>query len=186
MKYLIIIWNFFTAHDFLVSFVSSILVTVLITFFAYFNTTIFDKPKLTLVVKQNNVYRDKILLTDDLKGNYVASFQFAIKNSGRKTFNKEEGYWHIWLRDSTGTAYDAPKEKNHKRDLINYPIYPDSFLDLNFLYNLKIKKEDLLKEEIPYFFQTDYGNFPSYAKPDSKTGQIFSNKVGLLKFEIEK
>jgi hypothetical protein len=182
--------KFLLSHDFQISFWSSILsgliVSGIIGFIVYQYTNIFKLPELGFVVKQNGFYRNKILLTKNIKGGYEASFQFAIKNSGNKTIEPGEGYWHLYLDTTSNIVFSDPGEPNHKRDIIQAPIYPDSFFDLNLVYKLDIKKEDLDKKKIPYFFQTIYGNYPKSVKMNSDTGQVLFKDMNFIQYELPK
>jgi len=187
---LISIKKFVLEHDFLVAFWSSILsgliVSLLIGFIVYQYTNIFKSPKLSFVVKQNGFYRDTILLSEGRQGNYEATFQFAIKNSGNQTINAGEGYWHLYIKTDSPTIFSAPGEQNHNRDLIQSQVYPGAYLDINFFYKLVVKKDDIGKAEIPYFFQTAYGNYPKTVKIDPKTGNVPWEDMDYIKFELPK
>ncbi len=170
-------------HDFQVSFWSSIVVSALVGLVVYQYTDVFKSPNLSFVVKQNGFYRNTILLTADGE-NYKARFQFAIKNNGNKPLKSGEGYWHLYVQTDSPTQFSAPEEENHNRGIISGTIYPNSFLDINLVYELIIKKEDVRKREIPYFFSTDYGQYPKTAKLDPESGKVFLKDMNYIRFEI--
>ena len=179
--------NFLLDHDFKVSFwsgiLSGIVVSAIVGFVVYKFTGVFKSPELSFVVKQDGFYRDSILLTEEEK-NYKARFQFAIKNSGNLAIKTGEGYWHLYIDTTSPTIFSAPEEQNHNRDLIRGTVYPGSFLDVNFVYELTIKKEDLEKSKIPYFFGTDYGQYPKTAKIDKSTGKVMFKNMSFINFEL--
>ena len=176
---------FIFGHDFQVSFWSGIAVSVIVGFIVYQFTDIFKKPNLCFVVKQNGLYRDKILLTEEGK-NYKARFQFAIKNKGNKAIKSNEGYWHLYINTISPTIFSVPEEQDHNRDLIQGTVYPGSFLDVDIIYELTMKKEDVEKKRIPYFFSTDYGQYPKTAKIDSETGFILFKDMNFIEYELPK
>ena len=182
--------NFLSSHDFQISFWSSIfsglIVSGVIGFIVYQYTNVFKSPELSFVAKQDGFYRNTILLTKNVSGNYEANFQFAIKNSGSKTIEAGKGYWHLYVETTSSTIFSDPGAPDHKRDIIQFPIYPNFFLDLPFIYKLDIKKEDVNKKEIPYFFQTIYGNYPDTVRMDLDTGKILFKDMGLIGFELPK
>jgi hypothetical protein len=141
------------------------------------------KPKLVLCVKQNGVYRSKILLVDAGNDTYKASFQFAIKNVGNRTFKKGEGYWYIYIFSNKKTNFDVPGDKYKKRQEIIYTIYPNSYIDLDFTYDLEIKKSEIAKYRIPYLFETDHGYFPKNPRIDAQTAVVNTEDVGHLELE---
>lgn len=177
------VFGFILGYDFQVSFWSGIAVSVVVGFVVYQYTNVFKFPNLFFVVKQNGSYRDTILLTDEGEI-YTARFQFSIKNTGNKPIKSDEGYWHLYLKVNSPTIFSAPEEDSHSRDIIKGTIYPGSFYDINLVYELKIKKEDLFKSEIPYFFSTDYGQYPKTAAVDQNTGTILFKNMGFIKFEL--
>jgi hypothetical protein len=183
MNFLNKITGFIFSHDFQVSFWSGLAVSAVVGFVVYQYTDLFKTPNLSFVVKQDGFYRDSILLSEEGKY-YRARFQFAIKNSGNKAVRANEGYWHLYIDSASSTLFSAPGESNHNRGLIDGTIYPGSFLDIGIVYDLKMKKEDSAKNEIPYFFSTDYGQFPRTAKVDPHTGKIFFKDMGWIKYEI--
>ena len=185
MSFLLQIVDFILGHDFQVSFWSGIWVSVVVGFFVYQYTDVFKLPKLSFVVKQNGFYRDSIFLSEDEK-NYKARFQFAIKNSGNKALKNNEGYWHLYLNTISPTIFSAPEEQDHNRGMIDGTVYPGSFFDINLVYELEIKKEDLDKKKIPYFFSTDYGQYPKTAKINKKTGKVLWEHMGYINFELPK
>src|SRR3989344_4878159 len=186
MGYLTLLKDFLLGHDFLVSIVSSLLVSALIGAVVYQYTNLFKVPELSIVVKQDGFYRDMVLLSNGDNENYTAKFQFAVKNNGRKALKKEEGYWHIYAQTEAPTKLDAPGENNHKRGLFEYPVYSGSFLDLDLVLNLNIKKAALGNYKINYFFETDYGYYPNGIVVDPKTGGVPVKDMGLLGFELPK
>ncbi|MFA5996900.1 MAG: hypothetical protein WC791_00220 [Candidatus Paceibacterota bacterium] len=153
-------------------------------------TDLLKTPKLSLVVKQDGFYRDTILLRADKNGKYVATVNFAIKNTGNKTIKTGEGYWNTYLDfkpKGKGFHYFVAGEPGHQRDLIRYSVYPNSFTDINdFQYDISINKEDLEKSHIPYMFQTDYGNFPRNIKWDLSTGGAPRDQFAFIKIELQK
>ncbi len=177
--------EFILGHDFQVSFWSGIAVSAIIGFVLNKYTDIFKLPNLSFVVKQNGLYRNTILLTDSGE-NFTARIQFSIKNDGNKSIKNNEGYWHLYLQVDSPTIFSAPEEDSHSRGLIEGTIYPGSFYDINFVYELKIKKENLLKSEITYFFSTDYGQYPKMAVIDKDTGAVLFKNMGHIKFELPK
>jgi hypothetical protein len=182
--------KFLLSHDFQTSFWSSILsgliVSTIIGFIVYQYTNIFKSPELSFVVKQDGFYRNTILLTKNASGSYEANFQFAVKNSGNKTIEPGEGYWHLYVDTTSSTIFSDPGVSDHKRDIIQAPIYPNSFLDLNFVYKLDIKKEDIETRKIPYFFKTIYGDYPNTAKMDSNTGKVLFKDMSFIGLELPK
>lgn len=185
MNILFQIRDFIFSHDFQTSFWSGIAVSVIIGFVVYQYTDVFKSPDLIFVVKQKGFYRDTILLTEDGE-NYKARFQFAIKNKGNKAIKAAEGYWHLFIQTDTPSAFSAPEEENHNRDIIRGSVYPGSFLDIELVYELLIKKVDVGTKEIPYFFSTDYGQYPKTARIDPKTGAVSFKNMAYIKFELPK
>jgi len=185
MNFLVIIKAFLLGYDFQVSFWSGIAVSAIIGFIVYQYTDVFKRPNLNFVVKQNGFYRNTILLVEEGE-NYKARFQFAIKNNGNKIIKAGEGYWHLFIESSSSTRYSVPEEQNHSRDMIRGSVYPSSFLDIDLIYELSIKKEDVTEKEIPYFFSTEYGQYPKTAKIDSKTGGVFYKNMNYIKFDLPK
>jgi hypothetical protein len=184
------ILNFLGRTDFQVAFWSTFLGTLIISLAAAFwlnrATDLFKKPKLTLVVKQNEFYRDTILLSERKDGDYEASFHLAIRNDGNQTLRSEQGYWHTYITETEGkTPFSVPGETNHQRDLIRESIYPHSFTDIGFEWKFKIEKENLKGAEVPYFFSTEYGHFPETVSMDSKTGEILFAQMSKIGYEIE-
>ena len=183
MKIIYQFLGFIFGYDFQVSFWSGIAVSAVVTFVVYKYTDIFKKPNLGFVVKQNGLYRNTILL-DEQDEKYKARFQFAIRNSGNKAIKNHEGYWHLYLADKSPTIYSAPEEIGHSRGMIEATIYPGSFLDINLVYELEIEKVHLEKSEIPYFFSTDYGQYPKTAILDQNTGLVLYKDMTHIKFEL--
>ncbi|MFM2374429.1 MAG: hypothetical protein RLZZ234_424 [Candidatus Parcubacteria bacterium] len=185
MEILCLITDFIFGYDFQVSFWSGIAMSAVVGFVVYQYTDVFKSPNLVFVVKQNGLYRDTIQLTKDGK-KYEARFQFAIKNIGNKAIKHNEGYWHLYLDVKNPTIFSAPEEINHSRGQINGTIYPSSFFDIGLVYELEINEENLSKAEIPYFFSTDYGQFPETAVINQETGEVLWKDMGYIKFEVPK
>ena len=183
MSFFIAIKDFIFGHDFQVSFWSGIAVSAVVGFVIYQYTDVFRSPNLSFVVKQDGFYRDTVLLTED-GDNYKARFQFAIKNSGNKAIKTGEGYWHLYINTASSTPFSAPEEQDHNRDMIRGTVYPGSFLDINMVYELTMKKENV--KEIPYFFSTDYGQYPKTARTDPETGKVLFEDMRHIKYELPK
>lgn len=184
-----IVIHFLISTDFLVAFLSGMLVFIFSAMWVNHVTGVFKKPTLKMTVKQISFYRDSILLTKKEDGNYEASFSLAIKNNGNKPIKQGEGYWHVYIPNENNPLR-VLGEDNHIRDTIKYTCYPGNFLDISDAqYIFPIKKEDLdkvLKTGIPYFFETDYGYFPDTIKIDQKTGAIFFKDMGSISVELPK
>lgn len=182
------IFCFLIQKDFQVSFWSNLLADVVLTFVIVVLirrfTSFFKSPKLKFVIKQEGFYRDKILLSKKADGDYEASFILAIRNDGNQMIKANEGYWHTYISTTENILVSAVGEKNHQRDLIKFPVYAKSFLDLEIEYNFRLKKENLIGNKIPYFFSTDYGYFPKTVKMDPKTGKILFKHMAYLEFEV--
>lgn len=136
-----ILRDFIVSRDFQIAFwsaiLSSLIVTGLVAFIVYHYTDLLKTPKLTFVVKQGQFYSDKVVLFQGADGDYEASFRLSIKNSGSEVFKAEEGYWHIYFPNASGIeniggseAFHDSGQRTHLRDIINLPIYPNSFTDL--------------------------------------------------------
>lgn len=179
--------DFLLSPDFQVSFwsalFSGLIVSAVVAFIAYQYTDIFKSPNLSFVVKQGGHYRKTILLNEEGE-NYKARFQFAIKNNGNKPVKNGQGYWHLYIDVKSPTIFSAPEEIGHSRGPIDGTIYPGSFFDINLIYELSIKKDSVEKSEIPYFFNTDFGQYPRTATVDSSTGKVNFESMGHIKFEI--
>ncbi|MFA6535804.1 MAG: hypothetical protein WCT25_00040 [Candidatus Paceibacterota bacterium] len=183
MEFLVAIKDFLSSHDFQVSFWSEVIVAAVVGFVVYQYTDVFKSPNLCFVVKQDGFYRDTILLVEN-GDDYTARFQFAIRNSGNKALKAGEGYWHLYVNTNLPTIFSVPEEHDHNRDLIRGTIYPGSFLDIDLVYELKVKKEDIGEKEIPYFFSTDHGQYPAMAEIDPATGKVLFKNMGYIKFEL--
>jgi hypothetical protein len=156
---------------------------MIVGFVIYQYTSIFKSPKLNFVVKQNGFYRDTILLSEEGE-NYKARFQFAIKNTGNKALKAGEGYWHLFIHTNSPTIFSAPEEQNHNRGFITGTVYEGSFFDIDLIYELNLKKEDLTRAEISYFFSTDYGQYPKTAKLDPNSGKVLYKNMSYIRFEL--
>lgn len=188
MKYII---SIFYSIDFWTNFLSSLISSALIALISFYIintfTPLFNRPDLKMIVKQDGIYRDTILLSENKNGDYEATFHFAIKNMGNKSIKSGEGYWHTYIKDENSSSpFGAFGEKNHQRGSINGSIYPGSFFDLGVAWNFIIKKEDLPNAEVPYFFSTDYGYFPSIIKLDKTTGEVNKKDMYKIGYEIKK
>lgn len=194
MKIIYQIQSFIMQKDFLIAFWSSIfsagVIAVLAAWFVNIFTPLFKYPELTLVVKQEGFYNDKIKVSQRPDGDYEASFSLAIKNIGSQTFKPKEGYWHVYFPNAEkietlnqSVGFVAQGEKSHLRDLINLPVYPKSFLDFGPEYKFLIKKSSLEKVGVYYFFETDYGYFPKTVKLNQKTGAVAFWDMGSIKLE---
>jgi hypothetical protein len=195
-----IIWqfiNFITQKDFLIAFWSSIfsagVIAVIAAIIVNYFTPLFKYPELILVVKQKGFYNDKIEISQRPDGNYEASFRLAIKNIGNQTFKPNEGYWHVYFPNAEkmeslngSDGFIAQGENNHLRDLINFPVYPKSFLDFGPEYKLVILKDAIRKTSVHYFFETNYGYFPKSVKLDQKTGAVAFSDMGYIELEWTK
>jgi len=185
--------GFILQRDFLISFWSSIFSTVFISLvvalMVNYYTPLFKYPKLILVVKQEGFYRDSIKISERADGDYEAQFTLAIKNRGNQTLRPNEGYWHVYFPDAKAEAqkgaesFLAIKEDNHFRDLIRLPIYPKSFVDFGPEYKLLIKKDNINKARIRFFFATNYGYFPKSVKINQKTGAVAFSDMGSIQFD---
>lgn len=177
---------FFGQSEFQMAFWSALLSSLIISLAAavWLNraTDLLRKPRLRLVVKQDGFYRDSVLLSKRSDGDYEASFHLAIRNDGNQTLRPGQGYWHTYILETEGKSpFSVAGEKNHQRDLIKDSIYSNSFTDIGHEWKFLIKKDKLKGSEIPYFFATDYGNFPKTVRMDSKTGIIpfkYMNQIG--------
>jgi hypothetical protein len=187
--------------DFWVSFAANFLadlaIVVLVTVIAkdFYNLILKPKPKLSFVVKQGPFYSDTIKLSRKEDGNYETSFNLVIKNSGNATLKSNEGYWHVFTPNADKLQYfngaegfAAAMEETHQRNSITSQIYPHSFLEVGLEYKYSfIKKEgekNFKPQPLYYFFQTDYGNFPSTAKIDKKDGKVLYKDMGVIHFEL--
>ncbi len=172
------------AISFWSSFLSSLVVAGLTALIVYLFTDIFKSPELKIVVKQNGFYRDTVLLTRKKNDTYEAVFHLAIKNEGNQSLKKDQGYWHVYVNTLDQGSISALGETNHQRDMITYPVYPKSFLDLNVEYRVSLKSDQIKDFKIPYFLATEYGYFPSTVKMDQRTGAILFKDMGSIGIEI--
>lgn len=189
------IFDFFASRDFQISFwssiISSIVVSAIIGLVVYHFTTLFKTPKLTFVVKQGQFYSNKVVLLESANGDYEASFRLSVKNYGSEAFKSGEGYWHVYFPNASGVTntggtevFQDSGQRTHFRDLINLPIYPDSFTDLGPEYKIYIKRENISKSGIRFFFQTNYGYFPKSVKIDSDTGAVKYEDMGYIEVSV--
>lgn len=182
--------EFLSRTDFLVNFwaslLSSLLVAGFLSIIALLFTNLFrsPRPNLILVAKQKGTYHDAIRFEKLENGKYVAEFQLAIQNKGRLGTKEGDGFWHTYIEtEAAVTPLTATGEANHQRGLMDYPVYPNYFVDItNANYRLTTTKEEAVFGGVPYFFATTYGYFPKHVKLDRKTGQVKLDAIGLLKF----
>jgi hypothetical protein len=194
IQWLISLGGFISQKDFVISFWSSVLstalVTVLIWLYLKIFTRLFRYPKLTLVIKQDGIYSQKIKITKTSNGDYEASFRLAIKNDGKETFESNKGYWHLFFLNAEkmetlkgADVFLVQGETNHLRDIISFPIYPKSFLDFGPEIKFQIKKQSQETVFAHYFFATDFGYFPKSISLNQESGQVEFSKMGLLELE---
>lgn len=176
------------------NFLADIFAAIVIALFIKSLTSLFDHPKLSLVVKQGPLYSDEVVFTKRSDGDYEAIFHLAIKNSGNRTLMPSEGYWHLYfpnaakLENIDGSEnFSATHEQTHLRDLIRAPIFANSFFDFGPEYRLYLKKVSLEgnpSPEIYYFLQTSYGNFPKSASIDKEDGKVLFKNMARIKFRL--
>jgi len=187
--------QFIGQPDFQIAFWSSIfstgIIALITALYVNFFTPLFKTPELSLVVKQDGVYVNKIKISKREDGDYETSFRLAIKNGGNKTFKANHGYWHLYFPvtekiEGFGDASPlvVPGENGHLRDVINLSVYPKSFLDFGPEYKLLIKKERIGSVSIRYFFETDYGYFPKTINLNQKTGLVLFTDMGLIELDL--
>ncbi|MBP6858309.1 MAG: hypothetical protein KBC33_00540 [Candidatus Pacebacteria bacterium] len=183
------ILQFLTRDSFWEAFSSNLLAGLVVAFLVALwinrTTDLFKRPKLTLVVKQNGHYREKILLSNRLDGDFEASFYFAIRNDGNQVLRPFQGYWHTYIHETEGrNQFSVSGEDNHQRGIISDAVYPSSYTDFGTEWKFKIPKDKLNSVDVPYFFATDYGYFPSSVKMDQGTGQIPYSTMGKVGYEL--
>lgn len=195
----IIAWIFaltyIQSQDFIENFWSNLAsACVIAIFFGIFInqfTTIAKKPNLKMTIRQRGKCTNKIIfnLRDD--GNYETSYRLAIQNSGNKVLKPQEGYWHYYLPGAIKTEIINNEDgkfltmdEGHYRDYITLPIYPKSFLDINMEHRHIVPKERKDNFKAYYFFETDYGFFPSTVKMDPNSSEVEYEKMGEMEVEF--
>lgn len=140
-------------------------------------STLLLKPKLKLVVKQLGTYSNTI---NFLKNgtNYEAKFDLAVLNTGNKSLIQNQGFWHFYVVGGTFSyshtgALDIV-DGNHMRNIISFPILPQSALDLNLHLKITFHKDLKDKINIYAFLTTEFGTFPKKA---------LMNELGLVEFK---
>ena len=141
-----------------------------------------------MVIKQGTFYSDTIKWERAVDGQYETSFRIAIKNIGNKMLKPEEGYWHLYFPGAIEINHigDADRftspDKEHIRDLIRLPIFPNSFLDIG--PEFKMKTPNIATFPIHYFFATEYRNFPKSVRMNQETGEVPYNTMGTFPVEV--
>ncbi len=184
--------------SFLANFLADLSVLLLISLLVkpFYKNIIKAKPKLKFIIKQGPFYSGVVKLQKKENGDHEAIFRFAIKNLGEATFKPNEGYWHVYFPDADmvesikgANGFESAMEPTHHRNIIDLPIHSGSVLDIGPEYRYIFKKEsqgekELKPKSIYYWFETDYGNFPSSAKVNSKDGSVNYKDMGIINFEI--
>ena len=177
------IWLYFKHQVFASALLAQIIGGGIVASCSYYyllkHETLFSKPKLKFLVKQNKKYSDVIFAIENAD-DYELSFTFAIKNSGNKTLLEKRGYWHIYISEENFT-YESTNltllltDNNHLVDILNDPIFPNSIYSSNFLVKINYEKnlKDIIK--IYAYMSTEFGRYPKSAKDNSDGTIAYAN-----------
>lgn len=140
-------------------------------------STLLSKPKLRLLIKQLGIYSNAV----DFKmiGNHFeADFDLGILNTGNKTLVENQGFWHFYVTGGNFSYNNVGPldlvDGNHMRNIISFPILPQSALDLNLHFKITFHEDLRDKIKIYAFLTTEYGAFPKKA---------LINELGLVEFK---